>query len=209
MRNVNNGTESNRYADIDELINNHLKGLEGYVNLHRIDDQDIHELGTNERLNEKKKGFRWISADNLGVRESLKREFKYAIAYLKPLFKNYNSKIEESSVLFICDDNIIGEDISSNKRLKKNMNDRNSIFIGSNFVFYKDKMRNSKGETRIIIPCKKFPPLEGFPYASDVISGSPSSSTDKYFKTKMGLNACNPELGTIIIGFNSTDYQFC
>jgi len=208
MRIENNGTELERYADIDELTNNHLKGLEGYVNLHRINDRDIHELGTNEQLYENKNGFRRLSAYNLGVRESLKREFKYALAYLKPFFKNYISKIEESSVLFICDDNIIGEDISSTKRLKKLMNNHNSIFIGSSLVFYKDKMRKSKGEVRIIIPCKEFPPLDGFPYASDVISGSPSPFADKYLKTKMGLDAFNPEVGTIILGFNSLDHKY-
>ncbi|MEE9585710.1 MAG: hypothetical protein V3W09_02295 [Nitrososphaerales archaeon] len=187
--------------DIDQKVGRILSDIPGFVALYRIGSDDAREILRLESEAEKRAVLGSISAENLGVRESLKRGLVFAVAYRPRFFASFKGRLHGSSVVMTSGGDVVGEEVTDPGRLRKLKGKGGIILIGSSFVLYKDRVRKAGGEAKIVLPGRAFPPLEDLAGARDIISGSPSSPVDQYLKLKMNVDSNDPDIGTVIVGF--------
>ncbi len=179
-----------------------LAEIQGFVAFCRVGSEDTNEILRLESGAEKRVVLGAIPAENEGVKEALKREAVYAVAYRPKFFEGFKDRLHGSSVVMMAGGDVVGEEVTDAWRLRELKGRRDVILVGSSFVLYKDKLRRAKGEAKIVLPARTFPPLEHLKQVRDVVSGSPSPPVDYYLKLKMNVDTEDPEIGTVIIGFN-------
>jgi hypothetical protein len=108
-----------------------------------------------------------------------------------------------ATVVLVSDGVIVGEEIvdsAKNKELEKNST---AILIDKQFVMYQDRVKNHPASDAVFqFPANPFPLLEDIEEIRDVVSASPSAPSDVYIKKKGGWQVADPQLGTILIGFD-------
>lgn len=110
---------------------------------------------------------------------------------------------DKPCLCWMVDDVVIGEEISDEEHLNFLKKQGKVKVIGKNFVMYFDRIKTVAGKPPVFV-CRAlaFPEIEGVPGVRDVLSASPIGSADLHLKQKFGWDDKNPELGTILIGFN-------
>jgi hypothetical protein len=109
----------------------------------------------------------------------------------------------EPCLSWVVGDVVIGEEVSDPERLETLKRNEGVKVIGRNFVIFADRVKQTAGrQPTFVFRALAFPELEGIPGVEDVISASPHGAADLYLKEKFGWEAGQPELGTILIGFN-------
>jgi len=104
---------------------------------------------------------------------------------------------------WVVDDLVIGEEITDLGKLESLKAQKDIKIIGRNFVVYFDRVRQVRGrEPSFVFRGLHFPEIEGIAAVRDVVSASPMGAADSYLKTLYGWDTEDPELGTILIGFN-------
>ncbi len=189
-----------KYIYIDRDINNILVNIEGFVSFIKIDQKDIQKILNMEQKAENLTALGTILAENQGVRNALSRKVVYAIAYYSIFFSNFKDDIT-SSVIMTSGKDILGEEITDLNKLNELKKRNDAVIIGSSFVLYPDKIRRSTAEAKIVLPERSFLPLQSLSYAKNIVSGSPSPPVDNYLKMKMNVNCNDPDIGTVIVGF--------
>ena len=184
--------------DIDTI----LQKIPGFEKQIKLDTNDKQKILTLEQEAEKKVVLGAIQAENQGVTNALNRQITYAIAYRPILFSTFKDKLDKSSVIMIAGKEIVGEEISDPKKITELKTRKDVMLLGSSFVLYKDKIRKAKGEPKIVLPERIFPPLQQLANTKDNTSGSPSPPVDMFLKSKMNINTNDPDIGTVIVGLN-------
>ena len=184
--------------DIDII----LQKIPGFEKQIKLDTNDKQKILTLEQEAEKKVVLGAIQAENQGVTNALNRQITYAIAYRPILFSTFKDKLDKSSVIMIAGKEIVGEEISDPKKITELKTRKDVMLLGSSFVLYKDKIRKAKGEPKIVLPERIFPPLQQLANTKDNTSGSPSPPVDMFLKSKMNINTNDPDIGTVIVGLN-------
>jgi molybdopterin converting factor small subunit len=184
----------------DEVIANIemlLRGVKGVVGIMHLSRENIETILELERKAEQ--NFQPTTrVENEGVREVSRREAVLAMVKT-PQF----SETMASTVVLVSGDKIIGEEIHDSERTEELKGQAGIVFVGENFVIYRDRIRKlSSGDAFFMFPPVPFPQLERYNGIRDVVSASPTSSTDVYIKRKGDWNLADPRLGTILIGFN-------
>jgi hypothetical protein len=111
----------------------------------------------------------------------------------------------EPCLSWMVGDVVIGEEISDPKRLEALKRRVGVKVIGSNFVIFADRVKQTAGQQpSFVFRALAFPEIEGIPGVQDVLSASPHGAADLYLKEKFGWETGKPEMGTILIGFNLT-----
>ncbi|MFC1754607.1 hypothetical protein ACFL96_14620 [Thermoproteota archaeon] len=191
----------NNYAQIDQDIYNILESIEGFVAYIKVDKNDIKQILELEQKAENLTAFGVIPAENQGVRNTLKRQIVFAVAYYSKFFSNFKDNLHNSSVIMTSGKDIVGEEITDMKKINELKNRNDTVIIGSSFVLYPNKIRKSTAEAKIVLPERSFLPLHSLSYAKKIISGSPSPPVDNYLKMKMNVNCNDPDIGTVLVGF--------
>ena len=184
--------------DIDII----LQKIPGFEKQIKLDTNDKQKILTLEQEAEKKVVLGAIQAENQGVTNALNRQITYAIAYRPILFSTFKDKLDKSSVIMIAGKEIVGEEISDPKKITELKTRKDVMLLGSSFVLYKDKIRKAKGEPKIVLPERIFPPLQQLANTKDNTSGSPSPPVDMFLKSKMNIDPDDPDIGTVIVGLN-------
>jgi|TARA_B100001964_G_scaffold188881_1_gene210331 hypothetical protein len=184
--------------DIDTI----LQKIPGFEKQIKLDTNDKQKILTLEQEAEKKVVLGAIQAENQGVTNALNRQITYAIAYRPILFSTFKDKLDKSSVIMIAGKEIVGEEISDPKKITELKTRKDVMLLGSSFVLYKDKIRKAKGEPKIVLPERIFPPLQQLANTKDNTSGSPSPPVDMFLKSKMNIDPDDPDIGTVIVGLN-------
>ena len=190
-----------KYIHIDRDINNILVNIEGFVSFIKIDQKDIQKILNMEQKAENLTALGTIPAENQGVRNALSRKIVYVIAYYSIFFSNFKDDIPFSSVIMTSGKDILGEEITDLNKLNELKKRNDTVIIGSSFVLYPDKIRRSTAEAKIVLPERSFLPLQSLSYIKNIVSGSPSPPVDNYLKMKMNVNCNDPDIGTVIVGF--------
>ncbi len=192
----------NNDEQIDQEIKKIFSKIPGFEGSIKLDPSDIQKIQNLEREAEKMVVFGAIQAENQGVNDALNRQISYAIAYRPILFSSFKDKLDKSSVVMMAGKEIVGEEISDPKKVTKLRTRKDVIILGSSFVLYKEKIRKAKGESKIVIPGRTFPPLQQLENTKDNTSGSPSPPVDMFLKSKMNIDTNDPDIGTVIVGLN-------
>lgn len=190
-----NASNTSYVLDKVESILRNVEGTVGVYPLSRAELRRILELEEKHEENASGSSTRYL---NLGVREVSKRQV--ALAVVKT--SNFPRPVSPTIVL-VSDGVIVGEEIvdsAKNEELEKNPK---AILIDRQFVMYQDRVKSHPASDSVFqFPPTPFPLLEKMEEIRDVVSASPSALSDLYIKEKGGWQVADPQLGTILIGFD-------
>jgi hypothetical protein len=190
-----NASNTSYVLDKVESILRNVEGTVGVYPLSRVELRRILELEEKHEENASGSSTRCL---NLGVREVSKRQV--ALAVVKTC--NFPRPVSPTIVL-VSDGVIVGEEIvdsAKNEELEKNPK---AILIDRQFVMYQDRVKSHPASDSVFqFPPTPFPLLEKMEEIRDVVSASPSALSDLYIKEKGGWQVADPQLGTILIGFD-------
>ncbi len=176
-----------------------IKDLNGAVDVQELSDEDKTALTKIESGRDND----IIPVVNEGLSECLSKEFCLV------LLKTEEFRIpSQPTVLLVTDSGrVLGQELISPEDKNKYADKDDVIFLSNNFVIFKpDNMDRNPGKDKelFILPAIPFPELDEVLTISDVVSCSPSTLGDAYFKNKYNYPD-DPHLATIIIAFSKKD----
>jgi len=188
--------KNSKTNEIIKLVEKVLLSIPGIIDFRYLDKKHFKEILRLETIVEKSAiGIRCF---NEGLREVLKRQIVLAIAHLPNL-----RHPPEPIILWKAGEEIVGEEVWEEEKIERLKKDSNVIFLGKNFILYRDKLiRLRKAESMLVYPPVRFPELEKIELIKDLVSITVSTPADIYIKKKMGWNVNDPKIGTVLIGFN-------
>lgn len=173
-----------------------MKGVEETYVLNETDKEKVLEL---EKKAEGAVLMGLGIGDNQGIKEVFKRQIIIAFTtnmdYVWP---------EGPNVILMQYGEKVGEDVYDPEKLEECKKCKDMIVMG-NFVVYKSsvpKPKDAKKEPiKVVLPPQKCNELECITSISNIVLSSPSTPSDEYIRSVMGLK---PETGrgTFIIGFD-------
>ncbi|HII80950.1 MAG TPA: hypothetical protein HA261_11310 [Methanosarcina sp.] len=173
-----------------------MKGVEDTYILNEEDKEKIFEL---EKKAEGAVLMGMGIGDNQGIKEVLKRQLIIAFTtnmdYVWP---------EGPNVVLMQYGEKVGEDVYDPEKLEECKRCTDMLVMG-NFVIYKNvvpKPKDAKKEPMIVVlPPQKCKDLECVGGIANIVLASPSTPSDEYIRSAMGLKPA-VGLGTFIIGFD-------
>jgi hypothetical protein len=188
--------KNSKTNEIIKLVEKVLLTIPGIMDVRYLDKKHFKEILRLETIVEKSAiGIRCF---NEGLREVLKRQIVLAIAHLPNL-----RHPPEPIILWKAGEEIVGEEVWEDEKIERLKKDSNVIFLGKNFILYRDKLiRLRKAESMLVYPPVRFPELEKIELIKDLVSITVSTPVDIYIKKKMGWNVNDSKIGTVLIGFN-------
>jgi hypothetical protein len=194
--NYKNKNSNSKTDEIIKLVKKVLLSIPGIMDVRYLDKKYFNEILRLETIVEKSSI--GIKCFNEGLREVLKRQIVLAIAHLPNL-----RHPPEPIILWKAGEEIVGEEVWEDEKIERLKKDSNIIFLGKNFILYKDKLIHlRKVEHMLVYPPVRFPELEKIELIKDSVSVTVSTLTDIYIKERMGWNVNDPKIGTVLIGFN-------
>lgn len=176
--------------DVLDVIND----LNGVLEVKQLSNEDILQIIDRESQRSKE----IIPVFNEGIQECFKRDFCFVI-----FKKGYFRVPPTPTVLLTLDGEILGHDIFTCEDKEKFSQDEDTMFLGDDFVIFKDVLHNynlEKGTEYFVLPPVPFPELDAL-NLDDVVSSSPSTSSDEYLKNKYSYGD-DSSIATIIVSFN-------
>ncbi|AGF97388.1 hypothetical protein MSMAP_2575 [Methanosarcina mazei SarPi] len=173
-----------------------MKGVEETYILNEEDKEKILEL---EKKAEGAVLMGMGIGDNQGIKEVLKRQLIIAFTtnmdYVWP---------EGPNVILMQYGEKVGEDVYDPEKLEECKKCRDMVVMG-NFVIYRSavpKPKDAKKEPiTVVLPPQKCEDLECVEGLTGIVMASPSTPTDEYIRSVMGLRPATG-MGTFIIGFD-------
>jgi hypothetical protein len=143
-------------------------------------------------------GLPGMSIVNEGIKEILARQHVVMISH------SPNLRHPPGPILVMCNGDItVGEEIWEPDQFEKLSKDPNALFLGKSLVLYRDALVNAKGKLlKLIYRALPFPEIEDVPGVKDVVSITITIPVHLRLSEKAGWNPNDPNLGTVLIGFN-------
>ncbi len=168
-----------------------LESMEGVIHVLDIPGPLLDDLRDEES---KVKAVMNIGVRNEGLSEVLDRE--RVICIIKD--SRFRPAPEPTVVLRTDSGQITGMEVFPHQRKEYEGRD-DIIWLTSDFVVFTGS--SSGTEEAFVMPPVRFPELEEGMGCSDVVSSSPSATSDKMIKERFGLED-DPSLASILVGFN-------
>jgi hypothetical protein len=183
---------------IIDQVTGALTKIEGIDQVKLIADDLKNQILEIEKSHENHMKTMFADCINQGVRDVLARKIVIAIMH-NPQLRHPPGP----TVVLSLHDEIIGEEVWEVDTIKAMKKRSDVLFISEDFVIYKEKIRETpSGKPEFLFPGLPFPELDIINGVNDVISASPIASTDVDIRRSMGWNEEDPNLGTVLIGFN-------
>jgi hypothetical protein len=178
-----------------------LRSIEGVVDLCRVEDSEKQKILELEKAaNQTAGGAVGIEIVNKGAACALEREYVVCVNH-SPALRHPSKPI----LILAAGEDVVGEEIWEKDRIERLRTDSNALFLGKSFVIFKDKV-NRTGERRLRFEYgpQDFPEIRMIQGVCDVVSGTISPAADIYVKRMAKWDTANPDMGTVLIGFNSS-----
>jgi len=135
---------------------------------------------------------------NEGVRELPRRRYVVAIAHSSKL------RHPPGPILVVCNGRqIVGEEAWRSSDGKGTSTESDVIYLGRGLKFYRKGLERSRGkELKVCYRGLRFPELEAVKGVRDVVSVTVNTQTHMHIARLFGRDENNPDLGTVLIGFN-------
>jgi hypothetical protein len=175
-----------------------LKATRGVVSCWILPDGDRQPLHRLESEANHRLALPGIEIINKGIRDVLQRRHVLVISHSPEL------RHPPGPIIAIVDgEHIVGEEVWEPTQIEKLANDNHSLFLGKNLVLNREALIGAKGrKLRLVYKGLPFPELERVPGIRDVISVTITVAVHLEFSRKAGWNPDDPDLGTVLIGFN-------
>jgi hypothetical protein len=174
--------------------------IRGVVACHGLTRQRLRMLIHTETMSNRHLRLPGLEIVNEGIREVSSRKYAVAIAHAPQL------RHPPGPILVICNGKqIVGEEVWKPRSNKGPPEDSNVIFLGRGLKLYRDGLKGSRGRPlKVFYRALRFPELETVRGVRDVVSVTVNTLTHMHLSRIIGWDANNPNLGTVLIGFNET-----
>lgn len=174
-----------------------LKATPGIISCWVLPDEDREPLHLLESDANRRLALPGIEIVNEGIRDVLQRQHVLVVSH-SPELRHPPGPI----VVILDGEHVVGEEVWEATRIEKLCKDKNSLLLGKNLVFDREALIRAKGKKlRFIYKGLPFPELE-VPGIRDVISVTITVPAHLKFSKEAGWNSDDPNLGTVLIGFN-------
>ena len=176
-----------------------IKAMKGVEDTYVLSEEDKEKILELEKKAEGAVLMGLGVGDNQGIKEVFKRQIIIAFTtnmdYVWP---------EGPNVVLMQYGEKIGEDIYDSEKLEECKKCDDMLVMG-NFVIYKNTMPKPGGGKKepitVVLPPQKCQDVECVEGVTNVVLASPSTPSDEYIRSVMGLKPA-AGLGTFIIGFD-------
>jgi hypothetical protein len=185
--------------DIIQDVLCRIKAMKGVEETYILNEEDKEKILELEKKAEGAVLMGMGIGDNQGIKEVLKRQLIIAFTtnmdYVWP---------EGPNVILMQYGEKVGEDVYDPEKLEECKKCRDMVVMG-NFVIYRSavpKPKDAKKEPiTVVLPPQKCEDLECVEGLTGIVMASPSTPTDEYIRSVMGLRPATG-MGTFIIGFD-------
>ncbi len=184
--------------DAVEAVVKRLLKTPGVVGCWVVPEEDGDSLRRLENEANFRLGLPGMDIVNEGIRDALAREHVVMISHSSSL------RHPPGPIIVICDeDRVVGEEIWEPGQFEKLSNDPNALFLGKSLVLYRDALAKARGKPlKLAYKALPFPEVEEVPGIKDAVSITITIPVHLRFSQKAGWNPNDPNLGTVLIGFN-------
>ena len=135
---------------------------------------------------------------NEGIRDALARQHVVIISH-SPALRHPPGPI----IVILDGDHVVGEEIWQPGQYERLSKDTNTLFLGKSLVLYRDTLAQARGKPlKLAYRALPFPELDEVPGVQNVVSITITIPVHSRFSQKAGWNPNDPNLGTVLIGFN-------
>jgi len=185
--------------DIIQDVLCRIKAIKGVENTYILNEEDKEKIFELEKKAEGAVLMGMGVGDNQGIKEVLKREIIIAFTtnmdYVWP---------EGPNVILMQYGEKVGEDIYDPEKIEECKKCKDMMVMG-NFVIYRSAVPKPKEAGKepltVVLPPQKCEDLECVSSIKNIVLASPSTPSDEYIRSVMGLKPA-VGLGTFIIGFD-------
>lgn len=138
---------------------------------------------------------------NRGLREALQREFTAAMVIRSTEFQYPH----HPSMNMVCDDEIVGEQVNDEKRIKELKKTPGNFFLWEEFVVYVRKLPRGlerRKKMQIVFLPREPLQLSGLSYIENSVFGVPSTEGDALTKRMLHIQSEEAVLETCLVGFD-------
>ena len=184
--------------DAVDAVIKRLLNTPGVVACWVVPDEDRDSLRQLENEANSRLGLPGMNIVNEGIKDALARQHIVVISHSPTL------RHPPGPIILMCDeDNVVGEEIWKPGQFEKLSKDPNALFLGKSLVLYRDALAKAKGKPlKLMYKALPFPEIEEIPGVKDVVSITITIPVHFRFSQKAGWNPDDPNLGTVLIGFN-------
>ena len=187
--------------DAVEAVVKCLLKTPGVVSCWAVPDEDRESLRQLENEANSRLGLPGMDIVNEGIKDALARKHVVMISHSPAL------RHPPGPIILICDgDSVVGEEVWESGQYETLSKDPNSLFLGKSLVLYRDALARARGKPlRLVYKALPFPEIEEIPGVKDVVSITITIPVHFRLSQKAGWNPNDPNLGTVLIGFNETE----
>jgi len=183
---------------ITEALLCKLKAIKGVEETYILDEEEREKILQLEKDAEGMVLMGLGQGDNQGVKEVFKRQvivaFTTNMDYVWP---------EGPNVVLMQYGEKVGEDVYDEEKLEEYKQNKDILVMG-NFILYKNAVpKGIKGKQdplKVVLPPQNCQAIE-MPGIKNIVLGSPSTPSDGYIRSRMGLTAAKGQ-GTFLVGFD-------
>ncbi len=184
---------------VDSAIDR-LKATPGVVSCWILPDEDRDVLLQLESDANRHLALPGIEIVNEGIRDVLQCQHIVVISHSAKL------RHPPGPIIIISDgERVVGEEVWDPKRIEELSKDKNAILLGKNLAFDRGALIKARGKNlKLVYKGLPFPELDELPELRDVISVTITVPAHLKFARKAGWNPDDPDIGTVLIGFNAS-----
>lgn len=162
------------------------------------DRESLRHLETNANL---RLGVLGIKIVNEGIHDVLHRQHVVMISH-SPALRHPPGPV----ILILNGENVVGEEVWEQGHAKRLSDDKSSLLLGKSLVFHREALMQARGKPlRLVYKGLPFPELDEVQGIQDVVSITITIPAHLKFSKKAGWNPDDPNLGTVLIGFNESE----
>ena len=178
-----------------------LRSVEGIMDVWQLDDADKKTILQLEEKASESAGLIGLAIVNVAARLALDRKFVVCINH-SPTLRHPPGPI----LVLSTGNDIVGREVWKPDEITTFQADPNKIFLGKGFVLFRDKLNAARERPlRFEYGPQGFPEIETIQNVRGVVSATVSPATDLYVKGRAKWNTTDPDIGTVLIGFNTSN----
>jgi hypothetical protein len=186
--------------DTVEAVVKRLLKTPGVVACWVVPDADRDSLRQLENEANLRLGLPGLDIVNEGIKEALARQYVVIISH-SPALRHPAGPI----IVILDGDRVVGEEMWQPGQYERLSKDANALFLGKSLVLYRDVLAQARGKPlKLAYRPLPFPEVEEVPGVKDVVSVTITIPVHLRFSQKAGWNPNDPNLGTVLIGFNES-----
>jgi hypothetical protein len=174
---------------------------EGVITTRLLSNEEKHRILNKEQEAEDRIIFGMCKSLNEGVRDAIDSEYTIALIIDTSVFRYPH----HPHMSIMWKDQIVGEQVNDNEKIKELKKDRLNFFLWDTFVIYMKKLpKASKDRDQIRFVYRPRVPLQlkGISNVCNPVFGTPSTESDLLIKDMLHIEAKDADIGTCLIGFN-------